>query len=536
LTVHGLSASRPFTFTASGTNGPTITATFQLQDGSTVLSNAVFPPFTLGTTLAMIIPAGVALTSESGPVNGVIDPGETVTLLFGLRNANGTNTANLVATLVATNGITSPSAPQNYGVLTVHGPSASRPFTFTASGSNGQTITATLQLADGSTVRSNAIFSFTLGKTPASYSNNTAVIINDFNSATPYPSAINISNLNGLVTQVTVTLANLSHTHPRDINVLLVSPTAQKSCLMAECGGDVAINNTTLTFDDTTANLLPQFTQIASGTYRPTFYALTWPLFPAPSAPFPTNATAPPYDFNLSVFNNTSPNGAWALYVFDDQPLFSGSIANGWILRLNLTGPVPGAADLALGMTASALTNVATSNLTYTITVTNFGPSSAANVVVVDTLPGGAALVSASPTQGTVTNAGGLVTWSVGSLAKDATAKLTLVVQTGAAGTITNSATVTTATADPNPDDDTASVKYVCLQSPVMTGLQLTNGTFQMRVDDVMQPGTLVIEASTNLAGWAPVFTNTTPTNVLFYTDPEASTYLWRFYRAFQFP
>ena len=70
-----------------------------------------------------------------------------------------------------------------------------------------------------------------------------------------------------------------------------------------------------------------------------------------------------------------------------------------------------------------------------------------------------------------------------------------------------------------------------------MTGLQLTNGTFQMRVDDVLQPGTLVIEACTNLStDWSPVFTNTTPTNVLFYTDPDASNYAGRFYRAFQFP
>ena len=53
-----------------------------------------------------------------------------------------------------------------------------------------------------------------------------------------------------------------------------------------------------------------------------------------------------------------------------------------------------------------------------------------------------------------------------------------------------------------------------------------------MRVEDVLQPGTLVIEASTNLVGWAPVFTNTTPTNVLFYTDPDSSNHLWRFYRA----
>ena len=83
---------------------------------------------------------------------------------------------------------------------------------------------------------------------------------------------------------------------------------------------------------------------------------------------------------------------------------------------------------------------------------------------------------------------------------------------------------------------DFATIKYVCVPSPVMTGLQRTNGTFHIRVDEVLQPGTLVIEASTNLAGWAAIFTNTAPTNVLFYSDPEAGSYLWRFYRAFQFP
>ena len=70
----------------------------------------------------------------------------------------------------------------------------------------------------------------------------------------------------------------------------------------------------------------------------------------------------------------------------------------------------------------------------------------------------------------------------------------------------------------------------------MLTGLQLTGGTFQMRVDEVLQPGTLVIEACTNLACWAPVFTNTAPTNVLFYTDPEAGSAPTRFYRAYQFP
>ena len=83
---------------------------------------------------------------------------------------------------------------------------------------------------------------------------------------------------------------------------------------------------------------------------------------------------------------------------------------------------------------------------------------------------------------------------------------------------------------------DFATIKYISVPSPVVSGLQLTNGTFQMRVDDVSQPGTLVIEASMDLAGWAPLFTNTTPTNVLFYTDPDAGNSLTRFYRAFQSP
>jgi hypothetical protein len=97
---------------------------------------------------------------------------------------------------------------------------------------------------------------------------------------------------------------------------------------------------------------------------------------------------------------------------------------------------------------------------------------------------------------------------------------------------------VTGSSEDDNYNSYFATVKYICVPEPVVTGLQLTNGTFQIRVDDVLQPGTLVIEASTNLSttNWAPLFTNTTPTNALFYTDPDASNAPTRFYRAFQFP
>ena len=228
---------------------------------------------------SLIVPAGSALTSESGPVNGVIDPGETVTLLFALRDSTGTNTVNLVATLLATNGVTKPSGPQNYGALVVHGPSVSRPFSFTASGTNGQTISATFQLQDGAINRGLAVFSFTLGQTAASFANPSAIVINDKTNATPYPSMININGLAGLVTKATVTLTNLNHTWPSDIDALLVSPTGQKSYLMAKCGGSYTLDNVTLTFDDAAASSLPHFSQIVSGTNRPTSYA--WPRRPS---------------------------------------------------------------------------------------------------------------------------------------------------------------------------------------------------------------------------------------------------------------
>ncbi|HEY5912374.1 MAG TPA: hypothetical protein VJA21_17370 [Verrucomicrobiae bacterium] len=86
---------------------------------------------------------------------------------------------------------------------------------------------------------------------------------------------------------------------------------------------------------------------------------------------------------------------------------------------------------------------------------------------------------------------------------------------------------------------DFLTVKYVCVPSvppPFLTGLQLANGNFQLQVEDVLQPGTLVIEASADLGGWAPVFTNATPTNPFLYTVPNAGSPTRRYYRAFQLP
>jgi hypothetical protein len=91
-----------------------------------------------------------ALVAEScAATNGAIDPDETVTMLFTLKNTGLADTTNLVVTLLATNGIISPSGPQTYGALVAGGPGVSEPFILTAAGLCGDSITATLQLQDG---------------------------------------------------------------------------------------------------------------------------------------------------------------------------------------------------------------------------------------------------------------------------------------------------------------------------------------------------------------------------------------------------
>ena len=69
------------------------------------------------------------------PANNAIDPNETVSVNFSLRNVSAGNasTTNLVATLLQTGGITVPGGAQTYGALSPGGAAVSRTFTFTTS-------------------------------------------------------------------------------------------------------------------------------------------------------------------------------------------------------------------------------------------------------------------------------------------------------------------------------------------------------------------------------------------------------------------
>jgi hypothetical protein len=129
------------------------------QDFALVIDNAtgVGPP--------VIVPAGAVVVAESClPTNGLIDPGETVTVRFALQNVGTVNTTNLTATLLSGGGVIDPGGPVVCGVLPAGGAPAQAAFSFTADGVCGGILTATIQLQDGPTSLGSANFTFPLGQ------------------------------------------------------------------------------------------------------------------------------------------------------------------------------------------------------------------------------------------------------------------------------------------------------------------------------------------------------------------------------------
>ncbi|MCU7245600.1 MAG: S8 family serine peptidase, partial [Microcystis aeruginosa WS75] len=162
------------------------------------------------------------------------------------------------------------------------------------------------------------------------FSNPNPITIPDSGTSTPYPSTINVSGLSGNINSLKVTLTNLSHTYPDDIDVLLVGPTGAKALLMSDVGGFNSLNNVTLTFEPTATSLLPDSGLITSGSYKATDF-VTGDFFNAP-------APGGPYGTDFSVFNGINPNGTWSLYVMDDAGADAGTIAGGWSLLIGTAG------------------------------------------------------------------------------------------------------------------------------------------------------------------------------------------------------
>lgn len=121
-------------------------------------------------------------------------------------------------------------------------------------------------------------------------------------------------------------------------------------------------------------------------------------------------------------------------------------------------------ADLSLTKTADNAAPLVNQNVTFTLTVSNAGPTNTSGVTVRDLLPAGLSFVSATPSAAYNSATG---VWTVGALNSGANTVLTIVAKVTTSGAITNTAEVTaSAVTDPDStpnnnnaaEDDQASV------------------------------------------------------------------------------
>lgn len=129
------------------------------------------------------------------------------------------------------------------------------------------------------------------------------------------------------------------------------------------------------------------------------------------------------------------------------QALYYVAFNGGEVHRIAFTG---GVADLGLVKTDPPGRQPTGRNMTYTLIVTNGGPDAALGVTGVDHLPASMTFVSATATQGSCGQSGGTVTCTLGSIANSGNATIDIVVNPTAAGTVTNMASISSFSADPN--------------------------------------------------------------------------------------
>jgi uncharacterized repeat protein (TIGR01451 family) len=472
-----------------------------------------------------IAAAGAVVVAESSiPANGAIDAGETVTLNLGLRNIGEINVANLTATIMNANGVTSLSAPVEFGVLLAGGNAVARPFTFQVDSAASGTLVLVLGLQDGGVDLGTVSFPFPL-TAQASFGSSARITIPQAGAATPYPSVISVSNLLGVISKVTVSLENVTHSFPSDMDILLISPAGQKLLLMSDVGGSFSASGVTLNFDDNAAASLPAAAPLVSGTFKPTDHE--------PGDILPAPAPVGPYTSRLDVFSGSNPNGNWSLFVADDSGGDDGSIG-GWSLNISTSQPLAPSADVSITLSGPDGSVFTGTTITYNLTVSNHGPA-ATTVIVTNQLPPEVALLSMTASQGSVAETAGRIIWDAGLLAIDSGATLTIKasVTSGAGLSITNTARAVAAVGDSFQANNFAARvnAIVSAGAAQLLARGFSKGQFELTLQGVPSRQYL-IEASIDLQNWTPVSTNVLDGTSLIVDDPGSAGLQYRFYRA----
>jgi uncharacterized repeat protein (TIGR01451 family) len=395
------------------------------------------------TAITAITQADVQVT-KSGPATVVA--GQDLTYTITLSNGGTDAATNTTITDVLPAGTTFVSLTQNAG---------GSGFTTTtpAVGSGGTITISNPSLAVGQVATYTLVVRVPSNFTPGTL-NNTA-------SATSLTPDINTANNTSMVSTTVLTQADLS-----------VSKTGPASVIPGQ----------TATYTITFSNTGPSDAQTVSITDAlpagTTFVSLTQN---AGGSGFTMTTPTVGSGGTVTISNPTLVPGqvaTFTLVVLVNPSLTSADLSNSATATSATTDPTPGnntsidvitltpQADVQVNLTGPA--NVtAGDNATYTITVTNPGPSDAQSVLITDTLPAGTTFMSLTQNSGPTFNAttpavssSGNVILDVSTLPVGASATFTLVVNVGAGftGTISNTVTAASMTPDPIPSNGSATV------------------------------------------------------------------------------
>ncbi|WP_281321879.1 DUF7507 domain-containing protein [Flavobacterium aestivum] len=167
-----------------------------------------------------------------------------------------------------------------------------------------------------------------------------------------------------------------------------------------------------------------------------------------------------------ATVNATGPYGNTATITGNETDINSAN-------NTSTSTPVPVAStDLAVTKVVDITNPTVGTNVVFTITATNNGPSAATGVSVADTLPAGYTFVSASPSAGTTWTA---PNWTIGNLANGANAVLTITATVNATGPYANTATITGTENDPTPANNTATSTPVPVASTDLAVTKVSN-------------------------------------------------------------
>jgi len=158
--------------------------------------------------------------------------------------------------------------------------------------------------------------------------------------AEPYPSVKYIHE-SGTVGQVIVTLKEFEHEWMGDAGIYLMSPSGTVVQLMLRCSEGMGYGMgqphgrppLTLTIRDDADEYMPQFGLLESKAYKPTRYVALMPLG-IPIIEDPKYHHNQPLPDTLSAFIGEPMQGPWALFVYDQLPLYRGNIRKGWDITI----------------------------------------------------------------------------------------------------------------------------------------------------------------------------------------------------------